>query len=142
MDAVVYLDTSNLVKLYFQETDSDRVKHLVDEAKATATSLVAYAEARAAFARRYREGAFSQSEYGRLVSAFDEDWREYLVVNLTQELVFRAGTLADKYGLRGFDAIHLASASTLRDESSHRIIFSCADRRLQEASTAEGLEAC
>ncbi len=140
MDSLAYLDTSTLVKLYVQEADSERVKDLVDQAKTAATSLVAYVEARAAFARRYREHAFSLDEYDRLVSDFDEDWREYLIVQLSQELVFRAGGLAEKHGLRGFDAIHLASALTLRDESSRRIIFSCADLKLQEASTAEGLE--
>lgn len=141
MEALAYLDTSILVKLYVQEPDSQRVAELVEETKAAATSLVACAEARAAFARLHREGAFSPEEYDRLVSAFRKDWVEYLMVYPTQEVVFRAGALAEKHGLRGFHAIHLASALTLRDELSRRIVFSSADRKLQEASTAEGLEA-
>jgi uncharacterized protein with PIN domain len=57
---VLYLDTSSLVKLYVEEKDSSRVANLVGSSNVTATSLVAYAEARAAFARRFRESFHSQ----------------------------------------------------------------------------------
>ncbi|MBE9540835.1 MAG: type II toxin-antitoxin system VapC family toxin, partial [Proteobacteria bacterium] len=52
---VIYLDTSSLVKLYVEEEDSSKVADLVRSSKVIATSLIAYAEARSAFARRYRE---------------------------------------------------------------------------------------
>jgi len=137
---ILYLDTSSLVKLYVEEEASSRVADLVRSSKVTGTSLIAYAEARAAFARRFRENAFTPGGYKRLTFSFDEDWDNYLIVRVTKELVRQAGDLAEKHGLRGFDAIHLSSAVTLRKELSTRIIFSCFDEKLQSASHAEELD--
>lgn len=137
---IVYLDTSSLVKLYIEEDRSSEVEMLVNASEITATSLVAYAEARAAFARRFREAAFSNEEYKRLKDFFDEDWNRYLVINLTEKNVRLAGDLAEKHALRGFDSIHLASALTLRSGLSSPIVFSCFDDRLLSASDLENLD--
>jgi predicted nucleic acid-binding protein len=136
---IVYLDTSSLVKLYVKEDDSPHVVNLVESSEITATSLIAYTESRAAFARRFREKSFSTREYRRLVSFFNEDWKNYFVVNITKNLVLTAGDLAEKHGLKGFDAIHLSSAVRLHQELSSPVTFSCADQRLQKASALEEL---
>ena len=52
---ILYLDTSSLVKLYMEEEGSLKIETLVRSSEATVTSIVSYAEARAAFARRFRE---------------------------------------------------------------------------------------
>ncbi len=136
---IVYLDTSSLVKLYVEEDESSRVDLLVKSSEVTATSLVAYAETRAAFARRFRENAFTTDEYNRLKEFFDKDWGRYLILSVTAEMIRLAGDLAEKHALRGFDSIHLASALTLRQELSSPILFSCFDDTLQKASEREGL---
>ena len=136
---VLYLDTSSLVKLYVEEQDSSKVEEWVKSSRVTATSLIAYAEARAAFARRFREKAFSSREYDRLISFFNEDWDNYLIVRVTKELVRLAGDSTEKHALRGFDAIHLSSAVTLLRELSAPIVFSTSDKKLQKASQLEGL---
>ena len=51
-----------------------------------------------------------------------------------------AGNLAEKHGLRGFDAINLASAVTLREKPASDVNFSCCDMRLQIASQREKLD--
>jgi predicted nucleic acid-binding protein len=130
---ILYLDTSALVKLYVEEDGSSQISALVTSAEIVATSIVAYAEARAAFARRYREKAFSRSSYGRLKSVFNKDWKDYLILNITGDLIQLAGDLAEKHVLRGFDAIHLASALALRGNLSSPIVFSCFDDHLQKA---------
>ena len=136
---IVYLDTSSLVKLYVEEDESSRVDLLVKSSEVTATSLVAYAEARAAFARRFRENAFTTDEYNRLKEFFDKDWGSYLILSVTAEMIRLAGDLGEKHALRGFDSIHLASALTLHQELSSPIIFSCFDDNLQKASEHEDL---
>jgi len=136
---VIYLDTSSLVKLYVEEEDSPKIADFVKSSRMTVTSLVAYAEARAAFARRFREKAFTSHEYRDLISFFEEDWGNYVIVSVTEELVHLAGDLAEKHSLRGFDAIHLSSAVTLHKEISTPIIFSCSDQKLQKASQLEGM---
>jgi uncharacterized protein with PIN domain len=98
---VVYLDTSSLVKLYVEEEDSPKIADLVRSSKVTATSLIAYTEARAAFSRRFRENAFTPGEYKHLISVFDKDWENYLIVRVTKELVRLAGNLAEEHGFSG-----------------------------------------
>jgi predicted nucleic acid-binding protein len=136
---VIYLDTSSLVKLYVEEEDSSEVCDLVKSSSVAATSLVAYAEARAAFARRFREKAFTPTQYKQLISCLHEDWVNYLIMRVTKELIRVAGDLAEKHSLKGFDAIHLSSAVALCEELSTPVVFSCSDRRLQKASLAEDL---
>ena len=135
---IVYLDTSSLVKVYVDEEGSHDVIELIDNSMAAATSMVAYAESRAAFARRMREGAFTKKDYKNLVLSFERDWINYVQVKVTQELIQLAGILAEKHALRGFDAIHLASAVMLM-KSGAPVLFSCYDERLQKASFSEKL---
>jgi len=137
---IVYLDTSSLVKLYVEEDESSKVDVLVKSSEVTAASLVAYAEARAAFARRFREKAFTTDEYNRLKEFFDKDWSRYFILSVTGDMIRLAGDLAEKHALRGFDSIHLASALTLRQELSSPIVFSCFDDNLQKASEREDLD--
>ncbi len=133
---ICYLDTSALVKLYVQEQGSEMVHKLVDEASVVATSKVAYAEARAALARGFRDGYIEEKDYRQVVAALQNDWPKCLVIEVTDSLVFLAGELAEKYCLRGFDAIHLASAVTLKTQVKKRIEAGCFDDRLWEALRA------
>ena len=136
---VLYLDTSVLVKLYVEEDGSLEFKAIVTSSRVAATSLISYAEARAAFARRFREKAFTPREYRRLTDSFEEDWGNYLRIRASEGLVKRAGNLAERHGLRGLDAIHLASALLLAEELSSAVLFASSDQKLQEASRRERL---
>lgn len=107
---ILYLDTSALVKLYAEEEGTEVVERAVEEAELVATSVVAYAEARAAFARKHREGIFSDEEHWEAVQALDEDWGTIEKSEVTEDLAREAGDLAEERALRGFDSIHLASA--------------------------------
>ncbi|NQU64424.1 MAG: type II toxin-antitoxin system VapC family toxin [SAR324 cluster bacterium] len=131
---ITYFDTSSLVKLYVEEEFSGIVCDLLDKCDIAATSLVAYAEARAAFARRFREKAFSPAEYGKIVTGFNTDWTGYLIIKVSTDLILQAGEIAEKYGLRGFDAIHLSSAMTLKNKIRSNISFSCFDSTLNSAA--------
>jgi len=137
---ILYLDASSLVKLYMEEEGSLKIETLVRSSEATATSIVSYAEARAAFARRFREKSFTSDEHNRLKAFFDKDWRNYFILNITQDMVKLAGNLAEKHALRGFDSIHLASALTLHQEVSTPVVFSCFDNKLETAAMREGLD--
>ena len=137
---ILYLDTSSLLKLYVEEKGSAKVADFLKSSEIAATSIVGYAEARAAFARKFREKAFTVQKYGRFVSAFKKDWESYLIVKVTKEIVWLAGDLAERHSLKGLDAIHLSSAITLGKESASPITFLCADRKLQRASKLEELQ--
>ena len=135
---VVYMDTSSLVKLYVQEEGSTAVASQLEAAEALATSVVAYPEAQAAFSRRYREGSYSNAGFQRIKDAFERDWPHFAAVLVTMELAKAAGDLTEKHHLRGFDAIHLASALTLKNRLKTPPIFSCFDHHLNDAAEAEG----
>ena len=110
---VLYLDTSALVKLYLDEEGSGTVHEAVEAVGSVATSTVTYAEARAAFARRRRVGDLDGEGAGSLARALDRDWPTYVRLAVSNLVAYRAGEMAGRYALRGFDAIHLASATRL-----------------------------
>jgi len=89
----LYLDTSALVKLYVEEEGSSMVRQWVDDADTVATSIIAFVETRAAFARRHREKRISSAAHVRLVRDFAADWDRYLVLEATRPLMTRAGRL-------------------------------------------------
>ena len=136
---ILYVDTSALVKLYVREAGSVAVRREAQVAEAVATSVVAYAEARAAFARLARERPVSSRLHRKRVTQLDRDWEHYVVVELTPGVARRSGELAELRALRGFDAIHLASALWLHSAYSRGIDFMAFDRRLAAAATAAGL---
>jgi predicted nucleic acid-binding protein len=53
----------------------------------------------------------------------------------------RIESLARKHALRGFDAIHLASALVIRSNGKVDAGFVCYDRTLNEAAMKEGFPA-
>jgi uncharacterized protein len=131
----LYLDTSSLVKLYVTESGSEVVRQLVGDAKVVATSVVAYAETRAALARLRREGVLTASKLTSAKREFDEQWPTYLSLEATDSLCRAAGDLAEKHSLRGFDSIHLASfAEVSRRAGTDDTRFSSFDNRLNRAA--------
>ena len=137
---ILYLETSSLVKLYVLEKDSEAVRGSVEASEAVATSVLAYAEARAAFARKLRERGITKEAHGAVKRALDADWPSFFVLNVTAGTACAAGDLAEKHGLRGFDALHLASAVELRAAGVTDLRFSSADDRLRAAARVEGFD--
>jgi predicted nucleic acid-binding protein len=137
---ILYVDTSALVKLYVEEKGSELVRHLVDEAVLVATSRIAYAEARAALARTWREGALSEEDYRQSTIYLRADWQAYFTLDLAESVVQVAGDLAERHRIRGFDAIHLASGLTLSRRVRDPITFVCWDIRLWNAAQEEGFD--
>jgi len=136
---ILYLDTSALVKLYVREDGSAPLRRRTATARALATSVVAYAEARAAFGRLRRSGMSSDSLHRRRVAQLDLDWNDWLRVELAQDVTRSAGELADNLAMRGFDAIHLASALWLSARTTESVEFAVWDARLAEAAVRAGL---
>lgn len=44
------------------------------------------------------------------MEAFDDDWETFEKLQTTEDVSRMAGNLAEEHALRGFDAVHLASA--------------------------------
>jgi predicted nucleic acid-binding protein len=136
---ILYLDTSALVKLYIDEAESTAVKQRVEVARIVSTSRVAYVEARAGIARKFREAELSKTEYKHMIEDLEEDWQSYFIVEVSESITKLAGQLVHRNPLRGFDAIHLASALFLKNRTHLELSFACVDERLKDAARREGL---
>jgi predicted nucleic acid-binding protein len=74
-----------------------------------------------------------------VVKDLDRDWGNYFIVEVSESVAKLGGELTDKHPLRGFDALHLASALFLKSRTHEKILFFCFDERLKSAAEAEGL---
>ena len=133
----LYLDTSSLVKLYIAEPGSDTVRGLVDAATIVATSAIAYTEARAAMARRRRERALQPKAFASAKRAFEAEWPKYFTVEVTSALCQHAGELSERYRLRAYGSVHLASFAEIAGHAGVRETrFSSFDNTLNRAARA------
>ena len=126
-----------------EEQDRELVREAVGGADRVATSTVAYAEARVALARKEREGQLDRGQHLRAVEALDAEWRGFVRILVSNLVAYRAWEVAERYALRGFDAIHLAApsfdaihlASAVRlGERFDDLCFLAFDDRLVEAA--------
>jgi predicted nucleic acid-binding protein len=68
------------------------------------------------------------------VRNLDDRWLQLAIVELDETLTRNAGELARAHALRALDAIHLASADVIVEESRQEVTFACWDWRLWEAA--------
>ena len=137
----VYVDASALVKRYVTERGSAEVIALTTGAAAVATALVTRAEVAAAFARAVRAGVLDDVGGRRAQRRFSREWPDLMRVPVTEMLVARAEALAWEHGLRGHDAVQLASALTWQEALGQEIVLATYDRQLWEAAPHAGLRA-
>lgn len=95
------------------ETGSDLVAELWGTRMRAASNILCYPEGRAALAAARRAGRLSATEHGRAREEFESLQGELLLVGIDEQLARTAGELAEELGLRGYDAVHLASAVAL-----------------------------
>jgi predicted nucleic acid-binding protein len=138
---VNYFDTSALIKRFVAERGSDLVHTIMADQEYVATAKIAYAEVHAALARRHRDRDPSGGHYSRASQQFENEWQGYVRVDLWDEVLLLARDLVRRHPLRGFDAIHLASAIRLQRELGEEIRFLAADARLLQVAQAERLPA-
>ncbi len=137
---IVYADTSVLVKHYVLERGSREVFELTARATSVATSLISRAEVAAALARATRLGILDVEEGREAQRRFLRDWPDFTRVPVTDALVSRAETLAWDYGLRGYDAVQLASALMWQESVGQDIVLATFDRQLWDAAPATGIQ--
>ena len=134
--ALVYFDSSALVKLVLDETGSDIAATLWNACDAALSSRLAYPEVCAALAAAGRYHDLTESETTTALTEWDEFWASIRPVELTPTVEHNAGHLTRKHRLRGADAVHLASALTLGDAD---LTMAAWDRRLHAGAGAAGL---
>lgn len=89
---ILYLDTSNLVKLYVDEAHSDLVRDWAEAAEAVAISRVGYPEALSAFIRRSDRGDMTDEDLALARASLEADWPAFILLPLNER---RAGGLVE-----------------------------------------------
>ncbi len=141
-----FFDSSALVKRYTSEAGSVWVESLLDPFAGNLTYIaqIASVEVVSAITRRQRGGSFSLTDAQAAIIHF----RSFIktscrIVPIDEILISQAMDLAEKYALRGYDAVQLAAALEVHNErlafglSTPTLISS--DLALNDAATAEGL---
>ncbi|HEV2007299.1 MAG TPA: type II toxin-antitoxin system VapC family toxin [Burkholderiales bacterium] len=137
---ILYLDTSAYVRIYIREPDHDQIWAAAQDASQITSHLIAYAEMRAALARMQRMGRLAEAEVARIRKTFELDWRRTLQIIPTEAMVRRAGDLAERFGLRGYDSVHLAAAESLQvDHDADFLHFASFDHHLNQSARVLGL---
>ena len=141
-----YADTSALVKRYVHEQGTVWVTGLTDPANGHELYTVRLAgpEMIAALFRRSRVGSITLADATRAAHNFRLDWQhQYLVLEVTTSVAERAMDLAEKDGLRGYDAVHLAVALEVESRQLPlglaNLVFVSADDAQRRAASTNGL---
>lgn len=109
-----YLDTSALLKLLLRDEDGgDVVREVIAATDMIVTSRLSYPEARAALAAARRAGRLAADDHIEAKRDLDRAIASLRVVELRAVLARAAGDVAERFGLRAYDAVHLASALVL-----------------------------
>lgn len=136
---MLYLDSSALVKLYVREAHSADVMALARKSQQWLCHQGGYVEVRAALAAAERLERISAQARSQAVARFTKDWRNISQVQFDEALLERAAELAEGFGLRGYDSVHLAAADRIRDAVGERLVFVCFDERLNRAAKLIGI---
>lgn len=137
---ILYLDTSALVKRYFQEPFTDDVLLRWKSATQIATSFVAYAETMASMYRKKKNSNLTDTFIKEITETFHKDWESFIRVEVNDKLNEYINRVIEKYPLRGFDTIHLASAIAIHEKLPEDFVFACFDDALVRAAQSEGFE--
>jgi uncharacterized protein len=133
--ALVYFDSSALVKLVVKEAGSELAAQLWDGCDAALASRLAYPEVRAALAAAARNHDLDADGLRTAEQSWEEFWAATRPVELTPAVERQAGELAREHALRGADSVHLASALAIGDPD---LVIAVWDRRLHAGALATG----
>lgn len=137
---ILYVDTSALVKRYIREARSEDVIAVIEQAEAVGSSVLARVEIAAAFAKATRLGWVEEQSASRAWKDFLGHWPSFTRIVVSTGIIDRASTFAWEYGLRGYDAMHFASALIWREALASPITLATFDRELWLAAQKSGMD--
>ncbi len=131
----VLFDASAMFKRYSGEAGVARVLQLQASASAVTAAVHCKTEVASALSRQWREGAFSDNEYERVLADIHADFDELAVMPLTSQAERYAIAAMRLASLRAMDALHIGTAQAARVD-----LFVTADKRQAAAAQTVGLK--
>lgn len=142
MNTVNFCDTSAIIKLYHDETGSDWMEALFNDANASIIiSELTRVELYSAICKKVRTQEITKNACDEAINNFEKDCQErFLVTLLDSRVVKKAQTLLKTYGkaqsIRTLDALQLAACL---NEIAKAFRFICADANLLKVGEREGV---
>ena len=113
---------------------SELAVDLWDRADLVVSSQLVYPEARAAIAAAARVRRIDEPTRSSAVALLEDLYAQLRFIALDESLARLAGDIADQHALRGYDAVHLASALNVSGE----VLLATWDKALGTAALGTG----
>lgn len=113
---------------------------MLNRATSCFVSLITWAEMCAAFGLKERTQQITGIEVAAGLERLNKEWSSFGKISVDSALMFEAGDLALRFGLRAYDSVQLASAQRVHKQLGSNLLFCCFDRQLNSAATALGIE--
>lgn len=133
---IAYFDTSALIKLLLAEQGSQIADEVWSRSSSRIASRLIYPEARAALAAAQRAGRIDEPTHRATVDDLGSACGAMTLIGVDWTLAKHAGELAERHALRGYDAMHLATA--LASNSTEYVLVTW-DRDLARGAVDAGI---
>jgi predicted nucleic acid-binding protein len=137
-----YLDTSAVLKRYRTEKGTDVVDEIYSRRQtedAFFTSHFTCLEVESVAARALKGRLLTRQAYEALLGSFARDLREYLLFQVSGDLINSAVESTRNYALRAADSLHFAAAATWVAVVGDDFIFVASDKELLSAAKTAGV---
>jgi predicted nucleic acid-binding protein len=129
-----FFDSSAFAKRYVEESGSQVVESLCQEATELALSVLCVPEIISALNRRVREGLLTARDYTEAKQSLSQDIRDAVIVNLVPQVVSTGTKILEVSAIRAADALQIACALGWETE-----LFVSADKIQLSAAKKAGL---
>ncbi|MCX5886118.1 MAG: type II toxin-antitoxin system VapC family toxin [Proteobacteria bacterium] len=139
---IYYLDASAWVKRYYQEVGTQWVQGLFIRGETIGCATLGMIEVIATLSRKHKAREITAFQFKQKAQELEDDWKRFIQIQMTSEVVDNAKELTKKLALRGSDAIHLSSALLLQRRflgKDDRLIVVTSDYELKKAAKSTGL---
>lgn len=131
-----YFDTSALIKTVLEEVGSQLADELWSRSSSRIASRLVYPEGRAALAAAKRAGRIDERSHRTAANDLESACAAMRLIGVDWALARQAGETAERYALRGYDAVHLATALSSQDSD---LVLVTWDRDLALAAANAGM---
>ena len=107
---MLYLDTSALVKRYFDEPGHRSIVARFESGEEIFTSMLTYGEVHSVIGRKFRSKEFGLARLAQLREDFMHDWRFGLsILQVDSQTMTKLPQLVERYKLKTGDAVQLSA---------------------------------
>ncbi|MBI4522128.1 MAG: type II toxin-antitoxin system VapC family toxin [Gemmatimonadetes bacterium] len=136
MSALLYLDTSAVLRAVLEAGVSPEVEQRIAQARVLMTSRLSLVEVARALLRLRVAGAASEAVLADAAREVDSLWARCVIWELTAKVCELAAQVAPLKPLCTLDAIHLATYLLARRRLGEEVSLLTVDQRLEEAAAS------